>query len=283
MLVETTTKLFFKEYSMENEEGLWTNKQTNSFFRKQLKGLLKPYGFQVYPKGSRYFTRVKMHYVQAVYQEVLCGGTTSFQMIVTPTFTYQKAWFFSGDRVYPKCGMEVRTGTGHNFYTRLAFKLGPTKESYYKPDELMSTWDNMIKAQIKEDIVDYFEQLDFEKYQILCEERRDEVLRYCSSGDSLRFYAVGYNNIWQKNYDKAEVYLAKGISEAQCVIQKREEVNYPQNPDFNKDLYAAREIMSILHQKEDGWEKLLAEKLYFLEKDALEKVWGITLNSGDNL
>lgn len=255
---------------MEHKEELWTNKQTNSFFRKQLKKLLKPYGFQIYPKGSRYFVRLKMHYVQAVYQEILRGGTTSFQLIVTPSFTYQKGWFFSGDRIYPKCDR-------YDFYMGLAVESGPTKESYYKPDELVSTWDNMINAQLKEEIVDYFEQLDLEKYQVLCEERRDEVLRYCSSHNSLRFYAIGYNSIWQKNYDKAEAYLEKGISEAECVFQKREEVKDSHDPAFNKDLYSAKEIMAILQQKEAGWEKLLEEKLYFLEKDALEKVWGIAL------
>lgn len=36
--------------------------------------------------------------------------------------------------------------------------------------------------------------------------------------------------------------------------------------------------MSILQKKETGWEKLLEEKLYFLEKDALEKVWGYNLD-----
>lgn len=260
---------------MEDEEKLWTNKQANSFFRKQLRQLLKPYGFQNYPKGSKYFVRLKTHYVQAVYQEILCGGTTSFQMIVTPAFTYQKAWFFNGNRIYPKCSSEAGAGRGHNFYTKLAVESGINKENYYKPDELTSLWDNMVKAQLKEEMIDYFEQLDFEKYQFLCEERRDKVLRYCSSGDSLRFYAVGYNNIWQKDYDKAETYLAKGISEANVVIQKREELDYPQDPDFNKDLYAAKEIMTILQKKEAGWEQLLEEKLCFLEKDALEKVWGI--------
>jgi len=50
---------------------------------------------------------------------------------------------------------------------------------------------------------------------------------------------------------------------------------FPDDPEFNKDLYTVKEIMSILQKKEAGWEQLLEEKLCFLEKDALEKVWGI--------
>lgn len=258
---------------MENEEKIWTNKQTNSFFRKQLKSLLKPYGFQVYPKGSRYFTRVKEHYVQAVYQEILYGKTY-LQIVVVPTCKYQKGWFFSGQRIYLKY-TKAQTGTDTNVYTKLERGTGTSKEKYYKSDEIISVWENVIESQLREEIIDYFEQFDFEDYQILCVEGRNDILRYGSSCDAVRFYAAGYNNIWLKNYDMAEVYLKKGISDGEWLFSQREQCGGPYDPEFNKDLYAAKEIMSILQKKEAGWEQLLEEKLCFLEKDALEKVWGI--------
>lgn len=261
---------------MENKEKLWTNKQTNSFFRKQLKGFLKPYGFQIYPKGSRYFTRVQEHYVQAVYQEILYGET-SLQIVVVPSCIYQKGWFFVGYRIYPKY-TKMETGTDPNTYTKLEIKTGAQKEKYYKSDEMISVWDNVIESQLKEEIIDYFEQFDFEKYQELCVKGGNDILSYGSSCDAVRFYAAGYNNIWQKKYDTAEIYLGKGISDAEWLFSKRKEAGGPEDAQFNKDLYAAREIMSILKKKETGWEKLLEEKLYFLEKDALEKVWGYNLD-----
>lgn len=274
---------------MENEKGLWTNAQANKFFKKQLKKFLKPYGFQNYPKGSRYFIRVKSHYVQAVYQESCFGGVTCLQMIVAPAFTYQRAWFFCGQRHILRCGRSVEDdGYWNGYWRKLAVQVqvGINKRNFYNPDDLIALWDNVTNVQLKEEIMDYFEQFDFEKYQILCEKRDDGVLTNGSNHDSPYFYAVGYNSIWQKNYDKAEEYLAKGIRNAEDVIQNRETpdetdpdgTKYKMDPEFYKDLYSAKEIMSILQKKEEGWENLLEEKLRFLEKDALETVWGIVLD-----
>lgn len=256
-------------------EELWTVTQSNRFFYKQLKKYFEPYGFCVWPKGSRYFVRFMKHYVQVVYQEIIYGET-SLQLIVTPTFTYQNGWFFFGHRVHPKCSNEL--DDNYNFYGNLAIELEPTMKKYYKSSELMAAWNNVIITQLKEEVIDYFEQLNFQKYQLLCVEGSDEKLNYGSSCDALRFYAAGYNSIWQNDYDKAEEYLEKGILAAEDLYNKREQANGSHDLAFNKDLYTAKEILEILQRKEAGWEKLLEEKLFFLEKDALEKVWGIVLD-----
>lgn len=251
---------------------LWTSTQVNNFFGKELRKLLKPYGFIDSFKRKRYFVKARNHFVQVIFQEII-DGISYIQLIVAPAFTYQEGWFFFGERInLDHSGEEL----SYNDYSRLAIRE-TTGKAYYKINDLISLWNDSIVMQIQEEVISRLEQVDFREYQIFCEEGGGNFFHYGSSNNSVRFYAAGYNCIWQQDYERGEYFIKKGLKAAEELLDARKKLG-GDDPLFNQDYNVAGKILEILQQKETGWENLLEEKLNFLEKDALEKVWGISLD-----
>ena len=87
--------------------------------------------------------------------------------------------------------------------------------------------------------------------------------------------------MWIENYKKAEDFLGKVIAIYEQVIQAYGEnpLSDPYfDPEILTDINNGKELLSILQNKASNWEKLLEERISFLEKDTLEQVWGIAVD-----
>lgn len=259
---------------MENNTELWTATEANKFIFKQLKQLLLPQGFIVCPKVSRYLMRVHDHHIEIVYQQILYGETR-LQLIVVPSWTYEDGWCFHNDILLKRSNDPDERD---NFYSRIAVRKEPSMKRYYKIDELMAIWNNVIVLQLQNSVIDYFNSLDFGRYSILCEKGGDRNLGYGYYLDSVRLFSVAYNSFWNKEYEKSKEFLEKAILVSEGHIAK----GGTGDSEFQKDLSAGKEIYSLLKRKDLNWEKDIEDRLSFLEKDAMEKTWGIALDEEKN-
>lgn len=257
---------------MEQETTLWTATQTNNFVFKQLKACLMPHEFivcptiphslDIRPPRRRRLIRVHDHHVQMVCQDILRGESWRLILLVSPAWSYRTDYGFDGD--------VILKGRNGNSFRKLAIRKEPDMKAYYQPEEVMETWDKITMPSLQEEVIDYFNHLDFANYASLCENYRDNTLRYSYSlgNEVLRYLAIAYNCLWEENYEKGKDILERTIVDAPNV----------NDCDYKMDLHMGEEILEILRKKEDGWEKKIQEKLCCLEKDALEKAWGIAVD-----
>lgn len=92
-----------------------------------------------------------------------------------------------------------------------------------------------------------------------------------------QFFSIAYNNLWIKNYIKAEEFMEKAVGIYEQRIREENLVDSYVN-EIQTDINNGKELLLILKNKEPNWEKVLEERISFIEKDMLEQVWGIALN-----
>lgn len=259
---------------MEEKIDLITTTEANKYIYQQLKQLLLPEGFIVRPRQSKYLVRLKDHHIQMVYQEIL-HGETCLQIIIVPVWTYQEGWFFA-NRIRLK-----RTNTPEverNDYTDAAFRHGASLKVYYDRAELARIWEDGILPQLREEVIDFFDKMNFDAFTGLCENRGSRCMHYGSFSPACALFAAGYSRLLTRQYEKGEEYIRKAIDESREKIAVAEPYGGLSRPMYAVDLTKGIEILEILEKKEPGYQEAIEKKLALLEKEAVAQNYQITLN-----
>lgn len=259
---------------MEEKIDLITTTEANKYIYQQLKQLLLPEGFIVRPHRSKYLVRLRDHHVQMVYQEIL-HGDTCLQIIIVPVWTYQEGWFFA-NRIRLK--RTNAPGVERNDYTDAAFRQGMSLKAYYDRAELTRIWEDGILPQLREEVIDFFDKMDFDAFTDLCENRGSRRMRYGSFSPACALFAAGYSRLLTRQYEKGEEYIRKAVAESQEKIAAAEPYGGLSKPMYAVDLAKGIEILEILEKKEPGYQEAIENKLALLEKEAVAQNYQITLN-----
>lgn len=259
---------------MEEKIDLITTTEANKYIYQQLKQLLLPEGFIVCPHRSKYLVRLRDHHIQMVYQEIL-HGDTCLQIIIVPVWTYQEGWFFA-NRIRLK--RTNAPGVERNDYTDAAFRHGASLKAYYDQAELARMWEDGILPQLREEVIDFFDKMDFDAFTGLCENKGSRRMRYGSFSPACALFAAGYSRLLTQQYEKGEEYIRKAVAESREKIAAAEPYGGLSNPMYAVDLTKGIEILEILEKKEPGYQEAIENKLALLEKEAVAQNYQITLN-----
>ncbi len=266
---------------MEEDINLVTSVEANKYIWQQVKQLLVLRNFIACPGKPKCMVRLREHYLQMVYQEIAYGAT-SLAIIVIPAWTYQNGWFFVNRISLRRTNTTLDSGL--NLYSEAAYRQSTSSKTYYNMPELVKMWGEVILPQLQKELVEYFDKMDFCAYVSICENKGDGILRYGSSCDGVRLLAIGYNCLWTQQYEKGEVYIRKAIKEMQGLKARRESSNSATDLEtteylmFNLDLTNGEEVLNILEHRGADMEWIIRNKLFMLEKKAMDKNIHIALN-----
>lgn len=258
---------------MEEEINLITSAEANKYLWQQVKQLLTARGFIVCPNKPKYMVRLREHYLQMVYQEISYGAT-NLRAIVLPAWTYQEGWFFSSRISLRRTNTNI---AGLNLYSEAAYRQNTSLKTYFDRSELVTMWEEAIHPQLQEELIEYFDNMDFQAYADICVNRGDRSLRYGSSCDGVRLLAIGYNSLWMQQYEKAREFIRKAIAVMQ-ELEKRRAGVADQDSMFLLDLRNGEEILGVLESSIPDREKKITEMLCGIERSAMERTMHIALN-----
>lgn len=259
---------------MGEQIDLITSAEANKYIYQQLKQLLLPEGFIVRPGKSKYLVRLRDHNIQMVYQEILYGQTY-LQVILVPAWTYQEGWFFANRIILKRTNA---AGVDSNFYHDAAFRQGTSLKTYYDRTELARMWKDGIHPQLQEEVIDFFNKMDFDAFAELCENRGSRRMHYGSSSPACALFAAGYSQLLKRQYEKGEEYLRQAVTEAQKKIAEAEPYGGLSDPMYAVDLGKGTEVLEILEKRGPGYQEAIESKLALLEKEAVAQNYQITLN-----
>lgn len=259
---------------MEEKIDLITTTEANKYIYQQLKQLLLPEGFIVCPHRSKYLVRLRNHHIQMVYQQISYGAT-ELQIIIVPVWTYQEGWFFSNQICLKRTNAP---GVERNYYHDAAFRQGASLKAYYDRAELARIWEDGILPQLREEVIDFFDKMDFDAFTELCENRGSRRMRYGSFSPACALFAAGYSRLLTRQYEKGEEYIREAVGESREKIAAAEPYGGLRDPMYAVDLAKGIEILEILEKKEPGYQEAIENKLALLEKEAVAQNYQITLN-----
>lgn len=270
-----------RDVGMKEEKiNFITSVEANKYIWQQVKQLLAVRGYIVCPNKSKYMVRLREHFLQMVYQEILYGAT-ELKIIVIPAWTYQDGWFFVNRISLHRSNTAV---AGLNLYSEAAYRQSVSLKAYYDISELVKMWDEAISPQLQKELIEYFDNMDFYAYAGLCENRGDNFLKYRSSCDAVRLLAIGYNSLWMRQYEKGKEHIQKAIIEMREIKKRRGSFNgmtsevTEEDSTFDLDLRNGEKILTILESCNSNIEEMVEDMLCQLEKDAMEKTVHIALN-----
>ena len=261
----------------EEETIFITSVEANKYIWQQIKQLLATKGFIARPNKPKYMVRIREHHLQMVYQDII-HGTTRLGMIIVPAWTYQEGWFFCDTIHLQRTNSTV---AGRNFYSDAAYRQNASLKTYYDVSELAKIWEEGILPQLQKEVLQYFDNMDFYIYARLCETRGDKILKYGSSCEGVMLFSIGYNSLWEQQYEKGGEYIKKAVIEMQKTKILRESCGGVIDPMFALDLRKGEEILSVLENKGPDMEESVRNMLYVLEKDATEQNFHIALNDNN--
>ncbi len=257
-------------------ESLWTSSQTNHYLFKQLRDLCKKHGFKVTPKHRKTLIRIKEHYVEIIFPEVIYMETW-FHMQVASTSSFAKYYYFD-NRIAPWKTNDKNQP--HNFYSKLAIEDKITSKRYYSPEKIEKAWNEAISVQVQESMIDYFDKFNFLKFVELSKQKRgDGTLRYCSSpgtNDALRYLTMAYNEIWLGNLSASVPLLERAAQGYGRSLEQLNKMNEESTSGKQENYDAIIKLLSIMQEGDEDMQKKIFYEMQTLEHTALDFVWGIT-------
>lgn len=267
---------------METENNkLWSSTETNKFIYKQLKELCEANGFVVSPKQTKHLVRINEHHIQIVHPEVLYTNT-SIHMRVSPAASFA-SYFYCEKTVVPRrSNDDTNDDTFLNFYAELAVEDPESHRSLYDSEQMKKLWEDVLEAQFKREIISYFDSFGFEQFASLSCQGKDGTLRYCvnpACDDAVRFFAMGYNEIWKGNYDKCIPLFEKAIAGYQKEFEQNRKLEKDTPENDMKNYISVIEMFSLLKNGDADTYSNAQNRLAELEKTALNKTWGVALSN----
>lgn len=262
------------------QDKLWSTSETNKYLYHQLCTSAEKHGFVVSPRQTKTLVRIREHHIQMIWVEVAYGAT-DFNMLVAPTASFSKTLFARG-RITPRRSND--DAQQYNWYTRLAIPDKTSAKKLYRIEEMQRIWSEVIGPQVEREIFSYFDAFDFARFAWLTQNQKDGILSLCmnpGNADALQFLALAHNAIWMGNYGKTIPLLKQVIAGEEKWLRNSVEFGFDDPKDtvsHLKDRDAAKEIATIIEEKPDGWNTILLDKLRWLEKEAMETVYGVTLD-----
>lgn len=262
------------------QSKLWSTTETNKYLYRQLRTSAEEHGFVVSPKKTKTLIRIREHHIQMIWVEVMYG-VTDFNMLVSPAASFLSA-FYARSRVTLRRSNDDQQY--FNWYSRLAFPDKTSGKKSYYAKEMQRIWSEVIKPQIEREIFAYFDAFNFTKFAWLSQNRKDGVLSLClnpGNDDALQFLAMAHNAIWSGNYEESIPLLKKVIAGEEKWLRNSVKFGYDDPKDtasHSKECDAAKALVAIIEEKANRWETVLIDKLWQLEKIALEMVYGVALD-----
>lgn len=259
----------------------WTSSEVNKYLFQELKKLCQLHGFILSPKKRKKLVRVKEHYIEIIFPEVVYYNT-KIHMQVAPTTTYQDCYCFDKKVILRK---SKDMSVSENYYSSLAISDKNSSKLYYDPNVIKKIWNDVIAQQLEETVISYFDQFNFNNYVSLAQQGYDGVLSYCHSpgmDDALRFLSMAHNEIWKGNYEEGAAPLKRAISGYSKSINNSLVFNREIDEKDQKDYDSSLELLSIIEKRKADIKNRLYDKLNNLEQIALQEVWGVGLTSEKN-
>lgn len=260
---------------------LWTSSEVNKYLFQELKKLCQLQGFILSPKKKKKLVRVKEHYIEIIFPEIVYYNT-KIHMQIAPTTTYQDCYCFDKKVILRKSNdMSV----AKNYYSSLAIMDKSSSKLYYDPNIIKKVWNDVIAPQLQETVISYFDQFSFDDYVSLAQQGTDGVLSYCHSpgmDDVLRFLSMAHSEIWRGNYEEGAALLKRAISGYSKSIHHAFVFHREIDEGDQKDYESSLELLSIIENRKADITNSLYDKLNDLEQTALQAVWGVGLTSEGN-
>ena len=255
-------------------ELLWSSSQVNQYLFKQLRDLCKKHGFKVSPKHRKKLVRVKEHYIEIIFPEVIYMDTW-FHMQVASTSSFAQYYYFD-KRIIPCVANDKNLP--YNFYSKLAVEDKTTSKLYYSPKKIETAWNEAISIQVQENIIDYFNNLNFPKpVELSKKEAGDGILTYCPSpgtNDALFYLTIAYNEIWLGNISASIPLLEKAAQGYEKSLGQSNKMATESTFGKQENYNAIIKLLSIIQNGGKDMEKEVLHEMQTLEDAALDFAWG---------
>ncbi len=245
---------------MEKQIEWITIRQVNEYMNGQLEKLLLREGFEVDSK-KECLLRLKEHHIQMIYR--MGVEEIKLKLMLAPT------WIYCDSSRYSKImrlKWSNRANLRSNVYTDIAYKQKISSTIFYKKEEFFDVWNTVILPQMQNEIIDMFEKMNFDAYAFICENENEQNWKIEYEDVVCRNLVIGYNNFWNKHYEKGKHYLESAISE---IGKKLTTIDT--KGKYVQDIVNAKTILEVYGNREIGWEKKIANKMLLIEGVILQQ------------
>lgn len=241
---------------MEKQIEWITARQVNEYMNGQLEKLLLREGFEMDSK-KECLLRLKEHHIQMICR--MGVEEIKLKLMLAPTWIYCDSYRYSKSMrlKWSNCA-NLRS----NVYTDIAYKQKTSATIFYKKEEFFDVWDTVILPQMQNEIIDMYEKMSFDAYAFICENENEQNWKIEYEDVVCRNLVIGYNNFWNKHYEKGKLYLERAISE----IGKKS-TTIDTKGAYVQDIENAKAILDVYGKRELGWEKKISNKLILIEQE----------------
>lgn len=245
---------------MEEQIEWITSKQVNEYINKQLEKLLLCEGFK---KGIQKegLLRLKEHHIQMICPFGL--EEIKLKLIIAPIWIYRDSYHHSKNL---RLKWSNKPNLLSNVYTDIAFKQKISSKIFYKKEEFFNVWDTVILPQVQKEIIDMYAKMDFDTYAFMCENGSDQDWKVGYEDAVCRNLVIGYNRLWNKQYEKGKSYLENAIAE-----MEKMPVGLSAKGEYAQDMENAKVILEVYEKRETGWEEMISNKLMLMEDTTLRQ------------
>ena len=179
-------------------ERIWTTTDRNKFIYQQTKALCEANGFVVSPRRSKHLVRVKEHHIQIVYPEIF-RSRTSIYFGVSPAASFRPVLFG-----YTNVHLRKNSHPENEFFNEYHMLASDpwSAKRVYKSEKMQEVWNTIVVPQLEEEMLSVLKPFGFEQFIVLCENRKNGILRYASNpgiDDAPLHMSKGHNRIWRGN------------------------------------------------------------------------------------
>lgn len=255
-------------------EKYWSTTEANKFLYQQIKALCEAEGFVLSPRKGRHLVRIAEHFVQIVFPEV-SRNRTRLHLLVSPAGSFSN--YYYAKKTLAALGN--RNGDIYSSYLDLAVEDPESRRQVFPVQPMKNLWTQTIEPRLRQDIFACLDGFGFDRFLLLSGTLRCDGFQYCScpaNDDALRFFAMGYGELWRENLGKSVSLLQTALDGFQRGMEQSERLGNAVPEDDRENHAAARELLSML-EKGDGTAQVKG-RLEELERTALNKAWGAALS-----
>ena len=250
----------------------------NKFLYQQLKAMCEANGFVLSPRKGKHLVKIAEHFVQIVCPEV-SYGRTRIHVLVSPAGSFANHIY--AEKVF--CPHGDKKEDIYSVYYDLAIEDATSYKEFYDIQQMKILWAEVIEPQFNHEIFSCLSSFGFEHFLVLSESWNCDGFQ-CSispkKDHALRFLSMGYGEIWNGNFEKSILLLERAL----CGLKKGIELNKRSGREVSVDdqenYDTIQEVLSMI-QRGDTKAQII-DKMQEIERNALNKAWGVMLSSEGN-
>lgn len=238
-----------------------TAQQVNSYIIEQMETLFQQEGFEM-GRQEGFLLRLKEHHLQIICRVGL--EEIKLKLIIAPSWLCCDSYHHSKNiRLKWSNLSDLRS----NIYTDIAFKQRISSKVFYQKEEFFHAWDTAILPELQEDVIGMYDTLDFDTYARICEEEgQGWTVGY--EDEICRNLVIGYNNFWNRQYERGKPYLESAILE--MGKNPTRTVQGCKN-EYTQDIENAKAILDIYEERKAGWEENVSDQLLSIERMTVQQ------------